>query len=92
MEQQAFKNVNSCWNSKTILYLETSGGEIYFLHLNVVNFFQHQFYLDICRSLRHLSFCIGVYYVLFCSVGKDQHFFDHTYEDSSEPNLLNPCP
>jgi hypothetical protein len=65
MEQHAFKNVNICWNTKITFYLETSGGENSILYLNVVHIFQHQCKLDICGSLRHLSFCIGVYYVLF---------------------------
>ncbi len=34
MEQHAFKNVNSCWNTKITFYLETSGDETYILYLN----------------------------------------------------------
>ncbi len=39
MEQRAFKNVNSCLNTKIYSYLETSGGQSINLYLNVVYFF-----------------------------------------------------
>ncbi len=39
MEQHAFKNVNSCFNTKIYTYFETSGGQSSNLHLNVVCFF-----------------------------------------------------
>jgi hypothetical protein len=42
MEQKskhALKNVNGCLNTKITFYLETSGGQSYNLHLNVVHFF-----------------------------------------------------
>jgi hypothetical protein len=39
MEQRIFKNVNNCLITKIFSYLETSGGESYNIHLNVVHFF-----------------------------------------------------
>jgi hypothetical protein len=39
MEQRALKNVISCLNTKIYSYLETSGGQILYLDLNVVHFF-----------------------------------------------------
>ncbi len=39
MEQHAFKNVNNYLNTNIYSYLETSGGQIYILYLNVVHFF-----------------------------------------------------
>jgi hypothetical protein len=36
MEQHTFKNVNSCLNTNTYFYLETSGGQSSKLYLNVV--------------------------------------------------------
>jgi len=39
MEQHAYKNVNSCWNTKITFYLDTYGGENFILYLNVVHFF-----------------------------------------------------
>ncbi len=38
MEQRALKNVNDCLNSNIYSYLETSGGKIYNLYLNVIHF------------------------------------------------------
>ena len=38
MEQHTFKNVNSCLNTNTYSYLETSGGQSYNPYLNVVHF------------------------------------------------------
>ncbi len=64
MEQRASKIVNNCLNTNIYSYLQTSGGQSYNLNLNVVHFFQHQSYLDICGSLRQLFFYI-VKYVLF---------------------------
>ncbi len=60
MEQHTFKNVNNKLNTKIYSYLETSGGQNSTLHLNVVNFFQHQSWLDICGSLRLVFSCIVV--------------------------------
>ena len=37
MEQRTFKNVNNCSNTNIYSYLETSGGQICNLYLNVVN-------------------------------------------------------
>jgi hypothetical protein len=34
-----FKNVNNCLNTNIYSYLETSGGQIYNLYLNIVHFF-----------------------------------------------------
>jgi hypothetical protein len=39
MEQCTFKNVNNCLNTNIYSYIETSGGEISSLYLNVVYFF-----------------------------------------------------
>ncbi len=39
MEQLGLKNVNNCLNSNIYSYLETSGGQIYYLYLHVVHFF-----------------------------------------------------
>ncbi len=40
MEQRALKNINNtCLNTNTYSYLETSGGLSYYLYLNVVDFF-----------------------------------------------------
>ena len=39
MEQHALKNVKNCMNTNIYSYLETSGGQISNLYLNVVNFF-----------------------------------------------------
>ncbi len=39
MEQRGFKNVNNWLYNKIYTYLETSGGQSYFLYLNVVHFF-----------------------------------------------------
>ena len=39
MEQRALKNVNICLNTNIYSYLETSGGQISNLYLNVVHFF-----------------------------------------------------
>ncbi len=39
MEQHTFKNVNNCLDTNIYSYLETSGGQIYNLYLNVVHFF-----------------------------------------------------
>ncbi len=39
MEQHTFKNVNNCLNTNIYSYLETSGGEICNLYLNIVHFF-----------------------------------------------------
>ena len=39
MEQHALKNVNNCLNTNIYSYVETSGGKIYNLYLNVLHFF-----------------------------------------------------
>jgi hypothetical protein len=39
MEERAFKNINNCLNINVYSYLETSGGRISDLYLNVVHFF-----------------------------------------------------
>ncbi len=39
MEQHTFNNINSDWNTKISLYLETSGGQNSTLYLNVIHFF-----------------------------------------------------
>jgi hypothetical protein len=39
MEQHALKNVTNCFNTSIYSYLETSGGQSFNLHLNVVHFF-----------------------------------------------------
>ncbi len=39
MEQHALKSVNNCLATNNYSYLETSGGKIYNLYLNVVHFF-----------------------------------------------------
>jgi hypothetical protein len=39
MEQHALKNANNCFNSNIYSNLETSGGQSYYLYLNVVHFF-----------------------------------------------------
>jgi hypothetical protein len=39
MEQRAFKNVNKYLNIIIDSYLETSAGQIFYLFLNVVHFF-----------------------------------------------------
>ncbi len=39
MEQHASKNVNSCWNTKITFYLETPGGHISSLYLNISHYF-----------------------------------------------------
>ncbi len=39
MEQRAFRNVNNCLNTNIYSYLETSGGKIFILYLNIVHFF-----------------------------------------------------
>jgi len=39
MEQNSFKNVNSCLNTNIYSYLETPGGQSSNLYLNFVNFF-----------------------------------------------------
>jgi hypothetical protein len=39
IEQSALQNVNNWWNTIIYSYLETSGGHIPDLYLNVVNFF-----------------------------------------------------
>jgi hypothetical protein len=39
MEEHALQNVNNCWNAIICSYLETSGGHIFNLYLNVVHFF-----------------------------------------------------
>ncbi len=60
MEQHALKNVNNCMNTNIYSYLETSGGQISNPYLNVVHFFKHRSWLEICGSLRQLFSCIGV--------------------------------
>ncbi len=60
MEQHVLKNVNNCLNTNIYYYLETSGGQSSNPCLNVVHFFKHQSWLEICGSLRHLFSCIGV--------------------------------
>jgi hypothetical protein len=60
MEQRTLKIVNNCLNTNTNSYLQTSGGQSSNLYLNVVHFFQHLCYLDICGSFRQLFSCIGV--------------------------------
>ncbi len=39
MEQRTLKNVNICLNTNIYSYLETSGGQISNLYLNVFHFF-----------------------------------------------------
>ncbi len=39
MEQYALINVNNCLNTNIYSYLETSGGEIFYLYLDIVQFF-----------------------------------------------------
>jgi len=39
MEQNALKDVNSCWNTKITFYLETSGGQSSNLYLNFIYIF-----------------------------------------------------
>ncbi len=39
MEQHTLKIVNNCLNTNIYSYLETSGGEISNLYLNIVHFF-----------------------------------------------------
>jgi hypothetical protein len=39
MEQHALKNVNNSLNTNIYSYLETSGGQISELYLNVIHFF-----------------------------------------------------
>jgi hypothetical protein len=39
MKQCTLKNANNCLNTNIYSYLETSGGKIYNLYLNVVHFF-----------------------------------------------------
>ncbi len=60
MEHHTLKNVNNCLNTNIYSYLETSGGQSSDPYLNVVHFFQHQSWLEIFGSLRHLFSCIGV--------------------------------
>ncbi len=38
MEQHILKNVNNCLNTNIYSYIETSGGQISDLYLNVVHF------------------------------------------------------
>jgi hypothetical protein len=60
MEQHTFNNENNYLSTNIYSYLETSGGQSSTLNLNVVHFFQHQSYLDICGSLTLLLSCIDV--------------------------------
>ncbi len=39
MKQHTLKNVNNCLNTNIYPYLETSGGQISNLYLNIVHFF-----------------------------------------------------
>jgi hypothetical protein len=39
MEQQALKKFKNCLNINIYSYSKTSGGQSYYLHLNVVHFF-----------------------------------------------------
>jgi hypothetical protein len=39
MEQHALKNVNNYLNTNIYSYLETSGGQSSYLHLNVAHYF-----------------------------------------------------
>jgi hypothetical protein len=39
IEERTFKNVNDCLYTNIYSYLETSGGKIFNLYLNVVHFF-----------------------------------------------------
>jgi hypothetical protein len=55
------KNVNNCLNANIYSYLETSGGQICTVYLNVVHFFQCQCLLDICGSLRQRAYCSKVF-------------------------------
>ncbi len=64
MEQHDLKNISSCWNIKTIYYLETSGGQNSSLHLNVAHFLTPVLIRHL-GSLTQLISYIGVYYVLF---------------------------
>jgi len=38
MEQRTLKNINNCLNTNIYSYVETSGGQSYFLYLNFVHF------------------------------------------------------
>jgi hypothetical protein len=60
MEQRALKIINNCLNTNIFSYLETPGGQSYFLYLNFAHFFQHQCQLDICGILKQLFSFIGV--------------------------------
>jgi hypothetical protein len=40
MEQQALKNVSSCWITKMTFYIVTSDGQNSTQYLNVVNFYK----------------------------------------------------
>ncbi len=61
MEQSDLKNVNNYLNATIYSYLETSGGQ----SSKCSSYFQQQWELDICGSLRLLFSCICVKYVLF---------------------------
>jgi hypothetical protein len=40
MEYHALRSVNNCLNTNIYSYFETSGGQSYYLYLNVVHFFK----------------------------------------------------
>jgi hypothetical protein len=54
MEQCALKNINNSLNINIYSYLEASGGQSYYLYLNVVHFF------NLYSGLRQLFSYIGV--------------------------------
>ncbi len=60
MEQHTLKNVNKSMNTNIYSYLETSGGQSSNSYLNIVRFFHHQSWLEICGSLRQLVSSIDV--------------------------------
>jgi hypothetical protein len=59
MVQRALKIVNNCLNTNIYSYLETSGGQSYNLHLNVVHFFIPVLIRHLWQ-LKTVVSCIGV--------------------------------
>jgi hypothetical protein len=60
MEQQALKNVNSCFNTNIYSYLETSGSQSSNLYLNVVHFLTPV----LIRHLRQLKTVVFLHWCL----------------------------
>ncbi len=56
------KNVNNCLNTYVSSYLETSGGQIYNLYLNVVHFF------NTIKLLWQLKTVVFLHWCLICTV------------------------